>query len=364
MDKTALKKLNAFHVVFLIQNTMTGYGLLSLTKSMSSAGYNEWFFPIFFGIFANLTLIPMVMLAKRYPERDLYQINEKLFGKWVAKPLNFIILLYCLLFVGAVMDDYLRLLQSITLQDKSIIGPSFFLIVVIVYLVLGGIKSIARFNILSFFATAWMSYLVIWAFRRGYSTHLVPHIFLLNQKTIVTTFLNSYTSLLGYESILFFFPYIINQKKAFKHATIGIWLTILFYVVVSLTSVMYFSEWQLKNLPHPVLNLFGAVTLSFIERFENVGIAIWVFLIISTGAVYLWMAKKGFDSLLNKKKQRHLYYAVLLIIILFIKRFSVVLESFVYHRGILYIGLGVILWPIVLLVLHLIKKGKKDVMAK
>lgn len=356
MDKYAKKKLNVYHVVFLVQNTMGGYWLLSLANKVSMAGFNEWFIPIFFGVMANLTLIPMIMLAKRYPDLNLFEINVQLLGKWLAKPINIIILGYAIIFVGTDVDDYLRLIQSTTLAAKSVMGPAIAFVIVLIYLVYGGIKSIARFAILSFFMTGWMMYLLIWPLRRGVYTHLVPHLLLLNTQTLWGTIYNGFAGMLGYESILFFFPYIVNQKKAFKHASLGIWLTVGIYVLVMMTCVVYFSEWQLVHLPHPVMNLFSAVKLSYIERFENVGVGLWVFLILSTAGTYLWVAKKGMDSILNKNKTRHLYYCVFLLSGFFIKQLPLPIEEALFNNLLVDCGFGIILWPIVLLPIHKIKK--------
>ena len=108
----------------------------------------------------------------------------------------------------------------------------------------------------------------------------------------------------GFELISFYFPYIINQKKAFKHASIGLWISIA-YSPFSFTfvSVMFFSEWQLKNVLYPVLDLFKEVELSFLERVDVLGITMWVFLILSTTAAYLWVAKKGLDSIRSTTKK-------------------------------------------------------------
>ena len=70
---------------------------------------------------------------------------------------------------------------------------------------------------------------------------------------------------------------------------------------------MFFSEWQLKNVLYPVLSLFKEVELSFLERIDVLGITMWVFLILSTTAAYLWVAKKGLDSIRSSTKKSHLY---------------------------------------------------------
>ncbi len=106
----------------------------------------------------------------------------------------------------------------------------------------------------------------------------------------------------GFELISFYFPHIINQKKALKHASLGIWIGVLFTFVFTFVSVMYFSEWQLKNVLYPVLGLFKEVELSFLDRIDVLAMTMWVFLILSTTAAYLWVAKRGLDSIRSTSK--------------------------------------------------------------
>ena len=84
---------------------------------------------------------------------NLFVIHEKLFGKWVGKMINIIFLLYFIVFVAAVCANYLELIQVVALFDRKITGPLFIFLLMVTYIVNGGIRSIARFCIISFFLT-------------------------------------------------------------------------------------------------------------------------------------------------------------------------------------------------------------------
>ena len=151
MDENKLKVLNHYHVVFLIQNVIIGTAVLSLPNRLSSMGYSQWWMPLLFGMVANLLLIPMIWLAKKYQNDTLFVIHEKLFGKWVGKTINVILLVYFIVVVAAVCSSYLQLNQVVALVDRKITTPLIILLLMLIYIVHGGIKSIARFCIMSFF---------------------------------------------------------------------------------------------------------------------------------------------------------------------------------------------------------------------
>ncbi len=358
MDVKKKKVLNSYHVVFLVQNIMIGMGLLSLNHTLSAVGYGQWWFPLLFGVVANITLIPMIWISLQYQDDDLFDIHEKLLGKWIGKLINTLLIVYAVIIFAAVIQKYLDLIQVSVLSDRTIMGHLIIFLLLAIFIIKGGIKSLARFCILTFFLTGWMVYYLKWGIADGEITHLLP-LFNFNKLEFFDAFKNGYTAMVGYELIMVYFPYIIKPYKAFKHATIGIWNTIFFYISVTFVGTMYFSEWQLEHLLFPVLKLFQAVDLSFIEQIDTFALTIWVFLMLTTVGGYLWMAKKGMDSVRNKNSQFHIYVAAVLVFIVINLPFPMFLAKL--YETIFLISFGVILWPILLIAIHSVRKMKKGV---
>ncbi|PPA70781.1 GerAB/ArcD/ProY family transporter [Jeotgalibacillus proteolyticus] len=358
MDNNKRKKLNGYHVVFLVQNTMVGLGLLSLPNKLNSMGYSQWWLPLLLGVIANLTLIPMIWLFLRYPTENLYTLNEKLLGKWFGKFVNLFLVLYLIIFISSIVEGYLDLILIVALPDRPITGPLIVFFLVLLYIVHGGIKSIARFSIMSFFLTIWMLIFLYWPIIEGDPRHLLP-VSNFTLKEWLQASRNGYFSMVGYDLIMIYFPYIIHQKRAFLHGSIGIWITSIVYFTVTVVSVMYFSPWQMEEVVYPILKLYKAVELSFFERIDVMGISLWVFLLLSTASAYLWVGKKGLDSLRNNNKTYHLYLLAILIFVFINIPFPKDLQDILYDQ-IFYLKLAIILWPNVLILVHLIrpKKGR------
>ncbi|EMT50187.1 MULTISPECIES: GerAB/ArcD/ProY family transporter [Brevibacillus] len=357
MDKGKLEKLNPFHVTFLIINVIVGMNLLTLPHSLSMLGYDQWWMPVVMCLLAHLTLFPMVALCRRYPGDTLFVINEKLLGKWLGYAVNGVLIVYGLLMVASISAGYIRLVQTSMLNTSTITYPLLGLLSVMIYISLGGIKAIARFCILTFFFTFWMLYYLQWGFQKGNIMHIFP-LFQVNVMEIVAGVHNGFFSFLGYELILFYYPYVQKKEQVFRHASIGLWVVCAIYVFVLIASVSYFSVWQVTQVVYPILNLFKAVELSFIERVENLGIGLWVFLVLSTGAGYLWMAKKGIDRWRRKNSVLHLYIATIIVYFSVRGPLPIPMEILLYGNGSIYFAYGVILWPLVLLLLHAIREKR------
>lgn len=353
MDKGKIHSLVPFHVIGLVLNTIVGVQLLTLAHTASPMGYNEWWLPFLMGIVAQLTLLPMVAIGRRYPDDSLFVINEKLLGKWIGRIINILTIIYAILMVTGVNEEYVSLVQTAMMNSENNTLPLLALSGVMLYLVLGGIKLIARFCLITFFFTIWMVFYLQWGFETGGIMHIIP-LFNTNLADVLNAFHHSYPSMLGYELILVYFPFIQRKEKALLHVSIGIWIVVLLYTAILLTSVAYFSEWEMANLVFPILNLFKAVELSFLERIENLGISIWVFLTLSTSATYLWSANKGWDEITGKQRLWHLYALIIVSSVMILSPLSSEWKRFVYDKVVVYMAYCLILWPLFLLLLDAI----------
>lgn len=354
MSTNKQKPLNGYHVVFLTQSAMIGTGILTLPQKLSSLGYSQAFVPLLFGLIACLTMWPMIWLNSKYKNDNLFRINEKLLGNWIGKSINIIIVLNFIIFLAGIISNYMNLIQTTALPEQTITIPVLFFLLLLLYIVSGGIKAIARFSIMAFFLTIPIFYFLRWAIEKGDISHVLP-LFNFNGKEFLNALKEGYLSILGYELIMFFYPYIENQKKAFKHALIGVWISIILCLITTLVSVMYYSEWQLKNIEFSVLHLFKAGELTFIERIDIFGITLWVFLILSTVAGYLWSAKKGLDSIRSKETKSHDYIITILIFLLIILPISQELLERLFKLS-NYVVYGLIIWPMFLSIIHLLRK--------
>ncbi|MFJ8261598.1 GerAB/ArcD/ProY family transporter [Rummeliibacillus sp. NPDC094406] len=348
------KLLNKYHVIFLAQSSMIGTGILTLPQKLSSVGYSQALLPFFFGIIASLTLGQMVWFMSKYPNKNLFEINELLLGRILGKSINVLIVLQFTLFIAGIISDYMHLIQSTALPEHTITIPVLLFLLILIYITNGGITTIARFCIMAFFITIGVFYFLHWAMEKGDLSHIFP-LFNYNRYELFNAAKKGYFTILGYELILFYFPLIKDQRKAYKHAMIGVWISIALYLLTTVVSVMYNSEWQLKHIEFPVLNIFKAGGFTFVERIDIFGMTLWVFLIFSTASVYLWSAKKGLDILTSKRKNYYLYILAFVIFLLVKIPFDQATQKKIFLVS-NYGEYILIIWPIFLGLLYFFRK--------
>lgn len=358
MDKGEYKKLHGYHVVFLVHQVMAGVGLLSLPHSLSPVKYSQWIVVIFSIVFLTLTIIPIIYLGRQFPRDNLFSINEKLLGKYLGKGVNILITLYLIGITATISREYLLVMQSTTLPERSLTIPLILLLFLMTYIVSGGIKSIARFCILAFFLTIWMIFLLEFPVKKGEFFHLIP-IFNFSLGEFFDAFNRGYKSFIGCELILIYFPYIIDKRKVFKHVSMGLGLTLFSYSLVVISSTVFFTVWQLENIKFPVLNLLKAVEFSFMERVENFFISYWIILLMSTATTYLWAAKKGIDSIVSKNQAWFLGIPIIIIFFAIKGPLPQSIQRFIFESFVNYFGYGVLFLPIPLIIIHKLRSIRR-----
>ncbi len=349
------KILNKYHVIFLVQSSMIGVGLLTLPQLLSPLGISQAFAPLLFGLIATVIFWMITWLLRRFPNDNIFQINEKLLGKFIGKIVNIFIVVEYLFLIAGIINNYMHLIQSTALPLQTTTAPIFVLLLLLIYIVNGGVLTIARFCILTFFLTIPMIFFLSWGLQQGDMRHLLP-LFNFTGPEFYHAFKNGFISMLGFELMMFYFPNIKDQKKAFKHGTIGIWISTIVTFATTATSVVYNSPWQLKHVEFPVLNLFKAGGFSFVERIDIFGITLWLFLILTTVTLYFWSAKKGMECLFLKR-QTFYYYLMIIIIFCIIKiPFKRGLQEQIFSITDV-LTYTIVIWPVFLCLIYFLRKG-------
>jgi spore germination protein AB len=109
-------------------------------------------------------------------------------------------------------------------------------------------------------------------------------------------------SALGIELLLVIYPFVQKKKKVLLASSIGIWLTVVLYLIVTVIAIGFISDGQLKHMLTPTLYMFHFVELPIQERVEQLVIATWSFLVVNTAASYVWSAGRYVSSISKWKE--------------------------------------------------------------
>ncbi|CAH0259364.1 Spore germination protein A2 [Peribacillus sp. Bi96] len=308
-------QISTFLVFFLIIKIQIGVGILGYQRIIiQSAGNDAWIAVIISGIIYSFGIWGMYKVLNCH-DMDLIGIQKRLFGKWLGGLLNIIWILYWLMVGISVLRSYLEIVQSwVFPQINTWLVTSIFALL-IYYVVLGGFRVVTG---ICFLGICIPSYLILTFYFPLEYTHfrnLLPiwnHSF---QDLALASKQMSY-SYLGVSTLMMYYPLIKNRKSSQKWAQLGNLTTVLVYLFITILTIGFYSEGQISRYIWATLSFWGIVKMPFVERFEYIGIATWVLVLVPSVCLYIWVSARGISQYFNIEQKK--IYALLLILLVVI----------------------------------------------
>ncbi|MCA0149608.1 spore germination protein [Rossellomorea vietnamensis] len=296
--------LNAFMVMFIIHSVQLGVGVQGFQRIIyMDAGHDAWISVALSGVVTCIIGFIMVKTLNYYESSDLYGIQRDVYGKWLGTCMNALYIFYCMGSFLVVMRNYIEVLQAWVFPEVPTWFLSLTLMMLVLYGVLGGFRIIAGVSFFSVFLSLWLLGLLGYPLQFSHWSNLLP-ILESNATDILKGTYSMTFTVIGFELIYSFYPFIKEKKKVQMYMQIGLLYTSLLYVAIMLVTLSYFSGGQLERTIWGTLSLFKIVRLPFIERFEYVAITFWMLLILPNLMLYLWSASRGLTRMFGEKRRR------------------------------------------------------------
>jgi spore germination protein (amino acid permease) len=348
--------VNAFLIMFFIHASQTGVGIVGLPRIVYLAAKHDAWISVFLGgILSAVVLAMMLLMLKKYESADLYGIQVDIFGKWLGNAMNIFYMIYMSLSFFVIHMNYIEIVQVWIFPDLPTWQLSLALILLTIYAVNGGIRIIVGVAFISVLGTVWMIFIFIVPMQYADPKNLLP---LLNTdlKHILNGVHKTSFSLMGFELLMFLYPYVKDKKKVFLYSQLGNLYTTILFTSITMVCITFFAENGLARTIWPVLSMFKIVRLPNLERFEFIAVSFWMLVILPNMCSYLWAASKGFSRIINWKQKKGIWIIGILVWggSFFIKaRYQMnELTNFVAHLGFL----SAFCYPILLSLLVLVKK--------
>ncbi|MFP7297974.1 GerAB/ArcD/ProY family transporter [Neobacillus niacini] len=303
---------SAYLLLFVIHGAQTGVGLVGLPRVVFlKAQHDAWISVMAAGFITSVVLWFMITMLKQYDSADLYGIHLDVFGKWVGNSLSFIYMIYLLSSFFVIFMNYIEIVQVWIFPNLPTWQLAFVLIFLAIYAVYGGVRIIVGVAFLSVLGTIWILFIAFVPLRYGDFNHLFP-IMNVSVGTILKGAHSTTLSMMGFELIMFFYPYIKEKKKSMKYAQIANVYTTLLFTMVTIISIVFFAGDSLKAAIWPVLSMFKIVRLPNLERFEFIAVSFWMLIILPNMCLYLWAASKGVSRIVGLKQKTGIWIFAIL----------------------------------------------------
>jgi spore germination protein (amino acid permease) len=356
-------QVSAFLVFFLIHGTQFGVGALGYQRIIAmSAGYDAWIGIIIIGIITHI-IVWMIYKICEKSEGDLASAHRLAFGKWLGNAFNLLFVLYFIFTVITVLRTYIEVIQVWLFPDLSTWFFSLFFLSLVFYIIAGGFRVITGIAFLGVILPSYLFLTIVIPYEYANFRNLLP-IFDHSIKDILLSGKDMTLSMLGFETLLVFYPFLKNPEKSKKWAHFGVFVTSFIYLILALVTFAYFSEGKLEKNIWATLSIWKIIELPFVERVEYIGIANWCLIILPNVCIFLWCASRVAKRMSNKVKHRTALIIITTIVFILMTLFE---DRKLINELNAYIGkvgffMGYVYLPILFLLVTFAhwRKGKKD----
>lgn len=303
-----LKKISINQLICLVILTQIGVSVLSIPYAESRrSGYDSWMSIVIGGIFAQVVIIIIYQLGKRYPNQSLQQYIFSILGKPLGSLMNLLFALYCAQSSIMVVISYTDVLSRWVLFQTPfyvIVGISLF---VAAYIASSKLRSIATItqSILSMFL---ISVLIIFisGVGNGDWRHFMP-IGTHGIGAILKDAVPAFWAYAGYEILLYIFPFVnCNKKKdIFIAMSIANGITTLFYLMLTVIVTYNFSEDQLNTITEPMVYILRKFRWPVVQSLDILFMTLWLSVTSVTVYVYLFLSARYFAFVGSKEIRKH-----------------------------------------------------------
>lgn len=349
----------AFLVFYVIHSMQVGVGVLGFARYIAeAAGYRAWISVLITGLLYHLAIWMMYSILNDQ-KRDIFHIHRSIFGKYIGAVLSFLFMLYLLCLSVTVLRTYIEVVQIWVFPDLPTWALSFTMLLVIFYAVQHGFRVVVGLCFLGVVIPFFLFFTAFATLEFATFRNLLPLF-----DTSINVQLEAVTamtlSFLGPELLLVFYPFIQEPQKSQKFAHLAIASTTFLYVLVALITFIFYSEGQLKTTVYPTLSAWKIVELPFIERFEYLGIATWLIVIMPNITLAIWAASRILKQQLTITHRKVLPFVVIgafFISLCFETRERIdTLNDYVSHVGMYTVYLYVPLLFVIILIKRRIKR--------
>jgi spore germination protein (amino acid permease) len=303
---------NAFMLVFIIHSIQAGVGMAGLPRIVYlEAKHDAWISVFLAGLTTSIILWFITKMLGQYENTDLYGIHMDVFGKWLGSTLSILYMAYLSTSFFVIFMNYIEIVQVWIFPTLPTWPLALVLILLSIYTVYGGIRVVVGLAFLSVVGTVWMVFVILIPVRYGDFTHLFP-ILNVSMKEIIAGIHSTSLSLMGFEVLMFVYPFIKNKQKVMLYAQIGNFVTTLVFTLLTFISIVFFASASLERTIWPVISMFKVVRLPNLERFEFIAVSFWMLIILPNMCLYLWSASRGFSRIMNRRQKMGIWVLSLL----------------------------------------------------
>ncbi|OAS16328.1 GerAB/ArcD/ProY family transporter [Paenibacillus oryzisoli] len=279
--------ISGFFIFFLIYGSLVGVGVLSFQHFIfETAGNDTWISVLVTGISLH-AIIWMIFKMLGNPARDVIDLHRILLGKYVGNAVSLVMVGYYFIMALTLFRSYIEILQVWMFPTLRTWILALILLFIVYYIVSGGFRVLAGYCFFGVIFSSLLPLLMYFNIKYGHINNLLP-IFKHSSKELFTSIKYQGIMFMGFETLLIYFPFLKFPDKSLKWAQTAVGMSTLKYAVLTIVTLMYYSQGLLLHTYWPTLVMIKVIEFSLVARVEFIFISVWLFIIIPTLCLSIW----------------------------------------------------------------------------
>jgi spore germination protein len=310
-------RVSPYQLAMLVIMTVIGVGVFNLVHIVAKFGGNDgWMIIMALGVAHIFLAFLMIKLNCRFPGKTFPQYIQEIIGVIPGKILVFLISCYILINLAYEVREFTEVAKMFLLPRTPTEVIIFALILVCVYVVRGGVESVARIAEITFPILFIPFFLVlIPGFPSLDLTNLLPF-----GSDIGTKFTRMIPhaphAFRGIEYILFYIGFMERPQKAYKPVAWALIFITGFYTLVSIIGLSAFGAKSATKAIWPLLIYIRNINIPglFLERLDGIVLSIWVITVFTTIITGFFIVTYSLSKIFNTKEQKQFALPLMIVI--------------------------------------------------
>ncbi|TSB47360.1 GerAB/ArcD/ProY family transporter [Alkalicoccobacillus porphyridii] len=285
------RQLSPFFSFFMTTGVQISVGILGFERILTKySGHDAWISVVFVGLAVHFFMWLSYQMLNHY-QGDLVDVHTQTFGAFVGTLLNIYFLWYYSLLVFTVISTYIEVIQIWMFPDVKAWVLSLLLLVVSYAYVTKGLRVVLGLAVISLLITLPLLFANYFTLPDTHPDNILP-VFDHSLKDILAGSKAMTLNILGFCVLFMCYPFFRKAPLSQKWSHLGIAFNMSLYLLAILLTTIYFSEDQLEQTVWATITLWKVVDLSVVERFEYIGVSIWLFVVLPSICLLLWSASR------------------------------------------------------------------------
>lgn len=315
--------VSPFLAFFLVHSMQIGVGVLGFQRYVAlSTEQDAWITVLVSGAAIHIIIWMMYKMLNK-EQGDLISIHSRAFGKWFGGVLSFIFMIYLVAAGITVLRTFIEVIQVWMFPVIKTWPFTLVYLIAVYYIISGGFRTVVGVCFLGVVVPFYLTFTFLAPLEFANVRNLLP-VFDHSVKDIFLSVKTMTLSYIGIELLLIYYPFFKKPETSQKWFHYGNLFTVFLYLYLMVISLVYFTPDHLKKTIWATLTMWKIIRFPFVERFEYIGIASWVVVILPNICLAFWAASRTAKRLFKVKQKKALLFFLLV---------ALIINPFLQERG-------------------------------